>query len=79
MMQIHNYQEPVPDFPRRATGSWTKRVSPDEIPESEDLFSAEALEERLGGLGESRLSVLAGGDAEENPAGIIADVAGAGA
>jgi len=62
MMQIHNYQEPVPDFPRRATGSWTKRVSPDEIPESEDLFSAEALEERLGGLGESRLSVLAGGD-----------------
>ena len=62
MMQIHNYQEPVPAFPPRATGSWTKRVSPDEIPESEDLFSAEALEEHLRGLGESRLSVLAGGD-----------------
>jgi poly-gamma-glutamate capsule biosynthesis protein CapA/YwtB (metallophosphatase superfamily) len=62
MIQIHDCQELVPAFPHGRADSWKKLVSPEEIPESQDLFTAKALQEHIRGLGEKRLSVVAGGD-----------------
>ena len=62
MIHSNDSQDSVSALPRGAAGSWTKRVSRDEIPETEDLVGAETLSEQLRALGESRLSLLVGGD-----------------